>query len=216
MLPGLRRQRALETRPAGPATPEVAAGHTLLELLIVLGVLSLVACLTVPPLMALSARLRVEFAAHEVLSVLYQARATAIRHSARCGVKFWVDDQERVSYGIYRDGDGDGVLTEDIRAGVDPLIGPVKPLSHLGRRIGFGFPPLPDLRTPGVSRPLDRLDDPIRFNRSDIASFTPFGGATPGTVYLTDHRNHLAAVRVSNRAGRLMLAIRDPRTGRWR
>ena len=43
---------------------------------------------------------------------------------------------------------------------------------------------------------LDRIDDPIRFNSSDICSFSPVGESTPGSVYLWDRRNRMAVVRV--------------------
>ena len=43
---------------------------------------------------------------------------------------------------------------------------------------------VPDPGSPGHY--LDRIDDPIRFNSSDICSFSPMGESTPGSVYLWD------------------------------
>ena len=51
---------------------------------------------------------------------------------------------------------------------------------------------------------MDRLDDPIRFGRSDLASFGPLGTASPGSVFLTDGY-HLFAVRVYNRTGKIQV-----------
>ena len=45
-------------------------------------------------------------------------------------------------------------------------------------------------------RYLDRIDDPIRFNNSDICSFSPIGESTPGSVYLWDAHDRMAVVRV--------------------
>ena len=63
---------------------------------------------------------------------------------------------------------------------------------------------------------MKRLDDPIRFNRSDLASFNPRGTATPGTIYLTDGLRHLAAVRVNNRSGKISVLYYDPEEEVWR
>ena len=115
-----------------------------------------------------------------------------------------------VEWSLYRDGDGDGVLSQDIESGVDPRVGPARQLAHLGRQVRFGFPPGPPPRDPGdPRRRLDRLDDPIRFNRSDLASFDPLGGATPGSIYLTDGRHQLAAVRVLGVTGRVRVLVYD-------
>ena len=93
--------------------------------------------------------------------------------------------------------------------GVDPQVEPWRPLTHLGRGIGFGFPPGPLPRDPTSGRPIGgSRDDPIRFNSSDLASFSAAGTATPGSVYLTDGRRGLVVVRVTNVSGRV-------RTLRW-
>ena len=63
---------------------------------------------------------------------------------------------------------------------------------------------------------MDRLDDPIRFNRSDIASFGPLGGSTPGSLYVTDSIRHLAAVRVFGRTGKVKVLRWDAVEDRWR
>ena len=52
-------------------------------------------------------------------------------------------------------------------------------------------------------------DDAIRFNSSDLASFSPMGGSTPGTVYLTDGQSQLAAVRVTGRTGKVKVVVYD-------
>jgi hypothetical protein len=47
------------------------------------------------------------------------------------------------------------------------------------------------------------VDDPIRFNASDICSFSPIGECTPGSIYLWDGRDRMAVVRVYGRSGKL-------------
>jgi hypothetical protein len=53
---------------------------------------------------------------------------------------------------------------------------------------------VPDPGSPGHY--LDRIDDPIRFNSSDICSFSPMGESTPGSVYLWDSHDGMAVLRV--------------------
>jgi hypothetical protein len=132
------------------------------------------------------------------------------------GVRF-TREAGRYRYALYRDGDGDGVLTRDIESGVDPQVVPPHPLQHLGGRVGFGIPPELAPRDPGdPSRRLQRLDDPIRLNRSDLASFTPLGGSTPGSFYLSDGNQQLFAVRLFGRTGKIEVLHYDAASGRWR
>ncbi|HNZ95636.1 MAG TPA: hypothetical protein PKM64_00385 [Thermoanaerobaculia bacterium] len=192
-------------------------GFTLVELLLVGALAALFLMLSAPPLLRGAGRARVRLAAAEVTAALRHARALAARHATHVAVRFETSDDGRIGYLIYRDGDGDGVRRDDIESGVDPLLVPRQELAHLGRGVGFGFAPGPAPRDPGdPRRRLDQLDDPIRFNRSDLASFGPFGQATPGSVYLTDGVRHQAVVRVFGRTGRTHTLWYDPDAEQWR
>jgi len=109
-----------------------------------------------------------------------------------------------------------GARTADIDAGVDPRVTSVRSLVHFGRTARLGFPDGAAPRDPSDPyRKLERLDDPIRFNRSDIASFSPLDGATPGSVYVTDGEHHLYAVRLNNRTSRVHLLRWNRAELRW-
>jgi prepilin-type N-terminal cleavage/methylation domain-containing protein len=190
---------------------------TLVELLVTLAVLASLLAVAAPPLLRISGDLRLHLAAEELVGVLRTARAYAVRHSANVAVKFRTAKSGEVTFTLYRDGDGDGVLTRDIDTGVDPQVAPPQRLSQLGRGFGFGFPPGPPPRDPGSpERPLGGLDDPIRFNQSDLASFSPLGTSTPGSLYLTDGVQRLVAVRVFNRTGKIRVLTYDPEAQVWR
>jgi len=191
-------------------------GFQLIELVVVLALISMAALIFVPPLLSSSARLRVDLAAHELMAALYEARSLALLRASNVGVKFY-PAPGRVTYACYRDGDGDGVRTADINSGVDPQVSPTRTMVHLGGRVGFGFPPGRPPRDPGdPRRRLNRLDDPIRFNDSDIASYSPIGKSTPGSLYVTDGVSVLAVVRVLGLTGKVRVMRWDAAADRWK
>jgi prepilin-type N-terminal cleavage/methylation domain-containing protein len=193
----------------------LASGFSLAELIIVLAVVGLGLTAGVPPLLKITAALRVRLAAEELVAVLRTSRSLAIQVDANVAVRFTTGAGGDVSFAIYRDGDGDGVLNEDIRSGADPEIAPPRRLAHVGREVRLGLPARP-VRDPGD--PTHWLDptDPVRFNNSDLASFSPLGGATPGSLYVTDGGGGLAVVRVYGRTGKVRVLTYDFPTQRWR
>lgn len=192
------------------------SGFQLVELLVAGSLLGLFSLLAAPYLPRLTSAIQVRLAADELTVVFREARAFAIRHAEKVAVKFRTGDDGLVTWGLYRDGDGDGVRSEDIDKGIDPLAAPVRALEHFGRRVRFGFPPGRPPRDPSSPRRrLDRLDDPIRFNRSDLASFSPVDGSTPGSLYLTDGARTLIVLRVDPRVGRVHRLSWDAAADRW-
>lgn len=197
--------------------PSTEKGFQLLELVVIAAVAVLALLLTAPSLTRAASGLELRLAAEEVVVSLREARAFAIRHSEYVGLKFHVAADGTVWWALYRDGNGDGVRSADIVSGVDPLAAPERVMAHFGRRVRFGFPPGQTPSDPSdPHRRLDRLEDPVRFNRSDIASFSPLLGATPGSVYLTDGVHRLVCVRVDNRSGKARILVWHAEDRRWR
>lgn len=192
------------------------AGYTLIEILAVLAIAGVALVLAIPSVTSWAGSVGVRVAAGEVAGRLHQARREAIHSQRFVAVKFRRDASGTTTTTLYRDGDGDGVRNDDIRVGVDPVVSPEQPLGHLGRVARFGFPPGPAPFEPGGTTRLDRLDDPVRFNRSDLASFSPRGTGTPGSVYLTDGRRSLSVVRVTSRSGKIAVFSYDPHEEVWR
>ena len=200
--------RTSRRSPANSAlSADARAGVTLVEALIASAVLGLIVVAGIPNIARLSASVRLDAAASEVSVALRRAQQQARLRGTKVGLKFYPREHGATTYALYTDGDFDGVRSADIVRGIDPQLAPEQPLGHLGRDIRFGIPldsrGLPP-RAPGSRRRLDRVQDPIRFNRSDIASFSASGTATPGTVYLTDGRRAVA-IRVRNRAGKVQV-----------
>jgi len=190
-------------------------GFTLTELVVTLSLFSLALTLGVPLLWRSSAKLRLDLAAAELTSVLRKARTAAVARGANVAVKFRPQPEGRATYTLYQDMDGDGVRNRDIDRGIDLPLGPPQTLEHLGRGIRFGFPDQPDLIDPSGER-IRHRGDPIRFNRSDLASFGPLGTATPGSLYLTDARGDFLVVRVLGRTGKVRTLTWDPPSRSWK
>lgn len=190
-------------------------GFNLVELIVVLAIGIVIAALGVPPLLELASRVELHLAAQELGGTLRLARSEAARRGFNVAVKFRPGTAvSGASYTLYRDGDGDGVLNRDIQTGVDPALTLPRPLQYLSR-MRFGFPPDLRVRDPG-SRRWMTTKDPIRFNDSDLASFTPLGTSTSGSVYLTDGKRRLVAVRVFNRTGKVKIIAYDFDEEIWR
>lgn len=192
-------------------------GFELAELLVATAIAAISLLLAAPSLLQLARGTTVELAAEEIVGALREARAFAIRQSANVGIKFRVEDDGRAAWALYLDGDGDGVRTNDIDSGVDPIAAPFRSLGQFGATARLGFPPGRPPRDPSApGRRLTGLDDPIRFNRSDIASFSPLDGATPGSIYVTDGLERLLCVRIDSRSGRARILRWDADADRWR
>ena len=191
-------------------------GFQLVDLLVASSVAAISLLVASPLLLRICRGITVELAADELVGALREARAVAIRQQANVGIKFRVEEDGRAAWALYLDGDGDGVRTADIDDGTDPLAAPFRSLGQFGATARLGFPPGPPPRDPGdPRRRLDRLDDPIRFNRSDIASFAPLEGATPGSIYVTDGIRRLLCVRIDSRSGRARILRWDRDADRW-
>jgi competence protein ComEA len=211
---------SLPPRPPSPlhggTTLQRANGYQLVELVVALAMLAMTALLVVPPVLSMSAAVRVDLAAHELAAALYEARALARTRSTYVGLKLRTQGGH-VTFACYADGNNNGVRTAEIDRGVDRRLTPVRLFAYFGPHVSLGFPPGRAPRDPDEPRRrLDRLDDPIRFNGSDIASFGPLGTSTPGSFYVTDGRRQLVAVRVLGMTGRVRILRWDPDADAWR
>jgi type II secretory pathway pseudopilin PulG len=179
-------------------------GHTLVEMVIAAGIMLAMAAVAVPPINAYRAESQLLGAGREFKGRFRTARSIATRSGVYTAMRF-ERRGGRWQYAIYQDGDNDGVNAADIAAGRDRRIAGPFPLDGAapGVRVGInaGVPaPPPDT---GV---LDPTGDPIRFGPGEMLSFSPLGGATPGTLYLAGPVRQ-AAVRVNGGNGRVRLML---------
>jgi prepilin-type N-terminal cleavage/methylation domain-containing protein len=184
-------------------------GYTLVESLVVIAVMLTAAAIGFPVVRARFADAHILGAARQFKSQFRLAAAEAVRGNVYTAIRFERLDDGDVRYAVYRDGDEDGVRSADIDDGVDALVSGPFPLTAGAPGVHVGFNP----GTPAVPPERGTLSgDPIRFGRSDILSFSPFGTATPGTFYLAGDAA-CAAVRVTGGSARVRTMLW--RGGRW-
>lgn len=186
------------------------SGRTFLELLVVLAIVMILASVGIPGLRAYAVQAHVVSAGLEFEAEFRKARSIAARSGAYTAIRF-EDCSYGPCYSLYRDGNFDGVTSDDIRSGRDVRIDGPYPLT--GRATGVRVGINPGIAAiPPESGTLDPLGDPIRFGRSRMVSFSPLGGATPGTFYLAGEGVQ-AAVRVVGGSARVRLLYWN---GTWR
>ncbi len=187
-------------RASGPGL-SFPRGFTSLELVIVLALGAALVTATAAGAFQLQASLAIRSAAAELAAAFFRARSYALTRGVAVALKFRTDGG-RYEWALYRDGNGNGVRTSEIASGVDRSLGLSIPWLRGDVRPGIlQDSPVPDPASPGSK--LDRLDDPIRFNNSDLCSFSPVGESTPGSVYLWDGRDRMAVVRVFGRTAKI-------------
>jgi type II secretory pathway pseudopilin PulG len=176
-------------------------GHTLLEMVFVLGLILLTASLLVPGIRAYSQEAHLMGAAQKFRGQFREAYSMAVKQNVNTAIRF-ESGAGGPTYSLYRDGNGNGVLSADIAAGRDQRVAGPLPLNGgaptVRVAINAGVPAIPP--DSGILDPAD----PIRFGRSNMLSFSPLGTATPGTFYLAGESAQ-AAVRVTPGSARVRI-----------
>jgi Tfp pilus assembly protein FimT len=159
------------------------------ELLLAATVIAILAGAVVPQATLVIERSRAWGAARYVAARVALARSQAISRSAYVALRFDGPASE-TAFGVFVDGNGNGVRTDDIERRID------RPLENAVR--------LTDL-FPGVSVTAT----------SRLFSFSPSGPATPGTIYVNGRDGSELAVRIFGVTGRMRLLRYNPRRGTW-
>jgi prepilin-type N-terminal cleavage/methylation domain-containing protein len=185
-------------------------GHTLVEMIMVLAILVIFGTLSVPHIRAYSAEAHLIGAGQVFRGEFRKARSMAIARGVNTALRFESSPGGGWTLATYADGNRNGVLTADIRAGIDRRVTGPRQLTTGSGDVRVGINP-GVVSIPPDSGPLDPRD-PIRFGSSNMLSFSPLGTATPGTFYLAGAHAQ-AAVRVTPGTSRVRLMV--CRRGRW-
>ena len=137
-------------------------------------------------------------AARYLAARLGLARAQAVARGAAVGLVF-DEVPGGFAFTVFIDGNGSGIRTADIQAGIDTPIEPATRLFEQFPGVDIGLTP----NSPGT--------DAVQLGRTNLLTFTPMGTATAGTVYIRDREGTQWAVRVLGATGRTRVLRYDPR-----
>jgi type II secretory pathway pseudopilin PulG len=185
---------------------------SLAELVVACAVSAAILALAMPRLLGFQEASRAVAAARYVAGRLQLARMEALKRSAHVAVAFSQVGSD-IEFAVYADGNGNGIRSAEITSRIDPLLSPPERLDHQVPGARFGIV----AGTPSIDStgPLTG-DDPIRVGRSPLVSFSPLGGATPGTIYLRGPDQRQWAVRITGATGRVRVYEFDPSSQKWR
>ena len=206
-------RRALEEHLRGARCRRrpVGRGFSLVESLLAIGLLMVLAALATPSVLQGLDDARGISAARHIAGLARFTRTQAALRLASAGLRFERDGGD-YGYAVYVDGNGNGLSTRDVRRGVDRPITAVERIGDrfAGVRIGLA---------PGVSGMAGDIvgggTDPVRLGVSDTLTFSPFGTARSGTIFLRSREGRQYAVRILGATGRTRILAFRPEEGAW-
>ena len=188
-------------------------GFSFSEISAVLAIVGLMSAMSLPALSRFANNASFRGACNEVAHLLVMARDRAILKGQETALR-WVASGGDLVFTMYEDGNKNGVLADDIRRGVDkPVYGP---FSLRGKYPGIAFAFVAGFAAPDPSgNPIGNLGDPVRLGNSNMCSFSPFGKASPGTIYVSNGATRQAAVRITPASGRIQVLEWTGPTTKW-
>jgi type II secretory pathway pseudopilin PulG len=189
----------------------VAAGYSIVELIFALGLVLTAAAVAIPQTATIVDDYRALGAARYVAGRLQRARFDAIARGTAIGIQFSASEGAYTMI-PFADGNGTGILSADIRSGVDPPIGPPEHLADHFSGVDFGLvsglPPV----EPGTSAP---VGDPIKLGASDILSFSSLGSSSSGSLYLHGPGARQYVIRIYGSTGKVRVMKFDRSSETW-
>jgi type II secretory pathway pseudopilin PulG len=186
-----------------------AGGWTITELLIVLAIGAVLLGLTTPLTARAKDASRARHAAGFVATRFRAARQQAIVQERSVAVVF-DGSPDGWAFRICADANGNGVRRAEINDGGDPCL--EGPFVFAALFPGVDIAMAADVPTPDGQT---GSDDPVRFGASNMASFSPLGSCTSGTLYLRSTLGTQYAVRVLGITGRTRILKFDAWSQTW-
>jgi hypothetical protein len=184
-------------------------GMSLLELALALALVMCVTGLLAPVTARVLDATRARHAAGFLASRVRLARQQAIASAQTTGLVF-EKAGSRWTFRLCRDENGNGLRRADIDAGRDRCDPARHDLTAMFPGVMVGV----DASLPGPDGE-PGSDDAVRFGAGDIASFSPNGSCTSGTLFLRTTGGAQYAVRVAGVTARTRTLRYDGRGRRW-
>lgn len=208
-----RRGNQLIERRAGPAAAwQPGLGYSFIEVVFVAGLAATIALVALPNIQRMLDEFRAVGATRYLAARLARTRSEALARSTDAALRF-VRVGPTYRYGAYIDGNANGVRSADITNGIDRLISPEERLGDQFAGVDFGV--LPGLPAPEGSNTAPGVD-PVRLGTGDIATFSPQGTATPGSLYILGPHAVQLMIRIVGETGRTRILKFDARNRNWK
>jgi hypothetical protein len=140
--------------------------------------------------------MRTAVAARYVAGRIAAARLDAVKRASAIALRFEPVGGDYL-FAAYEDGNGNGVRTADIRAGVDRPLGPLEMIGDKFPGVVFGLAP----GVPDADGETSSSTDGVRIGTARLLTLGADGTATSGTLYVRGRRGQYA-VRVLGVTGR--------------
>jgi hypothetical protein len=140
--------------------------------------------------------MRTASAARYVAGRIGSARIDAVRRARAVALRFEAVDGD-YQYAPYEDGNGNGVRTTEVRAGIDRPLGPFERLAD--KFPGVRFELASD--APDADGDMDTGADGVRIGSARLLTMSADGTATSGTLYVRGRKGQYA-IRVLGVTGR--------------
>lgn len=191
-----------------PRFLHASTGYTLIELTFILSITATLAGIAVPIVSGAIDGMHAAGGARHLAAIVAGIRLDAVRRSSTVALRFEADGGDYLFTPVL-DGNGNGVRTADITAGVDRAIGRRERLREHFADVSFGLlPGIPDLNG-GTGNA-----DGVRIGSTSLLSMSPNGSCTGGTLYVHGRRAQYA-VRILGATGRARLYRYDQGAQRW-
>jgi hypothetical protein len=190
-----------------------ARGAALLDILVASALCLTMTAIAVPVIGGSLDRERTIIGVQYLAGQLQRARLESLKQARSVAVRLEiVDDRARLQ--LFADGNGNGVLQQDIDREIDPPLTPPEYLDDRSRDVSLRInQQVVDVSGAGQ---LDPGDDPLRIGNTALLAFSPLGGATSGTLYVAAHRGPQMAIRVFGGTGRVRVLMFDAQARQWR
>jgi len=184
-------------------------GFTLIELLVSVAFTTVLVGMALPIGVDAIDDLRTASAARFLAARIAANRMDAISRSRAIGVRFQPATPD-YQFAAFADGNGNGVRTAEITAGIDSPVGKSRQLSDDFPRVRFGLA----IGSPDVDGVRNTSADGVRIGTPRILTVSPDGTATSGTLYVQGRRAQYA-VRVLGATGRTRVLKYDAGARAW-
>jgi prepilin-type N-terminal cleavage/methylation domain-containing protein len=186
-------------------------GYSLVEVACVVAILATLGSIAIPPMLVTVDEFRTSGAARHVAARLQRARMDAVLRSASVGLQV-TQTAAGYWYAVYVDGNRNGIRTIEIQQGTDRALVPAERLPDQFPGVEFGaIPGLPAVDAGGTPPGTD----PVRLGSGNLATFSPIGTSSSGTLYIRGRRNTQCAVRLYGQTGKVRVLKFDARSRQW-